>query len=167
MMERKELWRRVHDRLDARLDPLDDSALAADLLEAPDVLEEVVVLREALSRVGGLPAEPVPGTPRADSPLVAAGLALAAAVLLVVLALGRDRRPTAGPEGAAAGEIVSFRVRSSIEWTGGRVESVREPTGVRRVIRYASQQSSGAHDDRAGAPGHVEFGRFSIARRDR
>jgi hypothetical protein len=87
-----EFQERLHACLDARIDPLDDTALCAHLAEHPDDLERFAALRQRLLAMPALgAARPV----RVRWPLVLA--TAAAATLAVVLA-----QPTQAPSDGAA-----------------------------------------------------------------
>jgi len=103
-MNQHPLLARVHDLLDARLDPLADPAVRDGLRTRPDLLDVVVGLRAAARDLAGL--RPGTAAPRRRVRWFA-GTAAAAAVLAGAVAFGRPAPTAVDPTTHAGGRIVA------------------------------------------------------------
>lgn len=143
-MSRVELfWERVHAALDQRRDPLGDAEVRALLVDEPELLGELVTLRDSLQRVAS-------SQRRRRAPRIAlAAAVLACAGFATWLALEREveQPKLLARANAAAGRVLSFEVsvtsespelRTISRFDGQLVATSREALAPPRVLERTS-----------------------------
>lgn len=145
MKNRKELWERVHERLDERRDPFGDPEVNEALLEDAGALEEVTRLRAALRTIEGAPRR-VPRWRAIGAP-VAAGL-----FGLLVLGEFASRGSAPEPRVAAASEPAT-RSLDPPRILELHMEVVTESPG-RRITTHFDGETFSRRFDLLAAPGN-------------
>ena len=111
-------WRRIHEHLDARRDPLDDPEVRRFLEENPDQLERFAELQHGLRALA-----PVFGARRRRIPWVAAALVICALGVSWLLAQEDDQLPT--PDIAPGGKVLEADITIVLEDHETRTEITR------------------------------------------